>query len=283
VQVVAQVVVQVVRVGCHGARHYDPMEIRDRHVLVTGASRGIGEAIAREFESRGARVSVVARSAGPLDALAKELSGYALPADLFDPAQVNGLIARAEEMGGPVDILVNNAGMEYTKNFLETTEREIDDVIRLNLNVPLQLSRLVLPGMRDRRRGHILNISSMAANGGFGGMTVYCASKAGLSHGTRVLRQDLKGTGVKLTTLEVGPVPTDLLANLDHPAAVKGFARLRRMQLMPNVSATRLAVAAADGVARDKRSIWLPRRAFLFGALTGAPQRIVEPLLVGID
>ena len=277
------VVVQVVRGWFHDARHYGPMEIRDRHVLVTGASRGIGEAIAREFESRGARVSLVARSAGPLDALAKELSGYSLTTDLFDPAQVNGLIARAEDMGGPVDILVNNAGMEYTKNFLETTEREIDDVIRLNLNVPLQLSRLVLPGMRDRRRGHILNISSMAANGGFGGMAVYCASKAGLSHGTRVLRQDLKGTGVKLTTLEVGPVPTDLLANLDHPAAVKGFARLRRMQLMPNVSTTRLAVAAADGVARDKRSIWLPRRAFLFGALTGAPQRIVEPLLTGID
>ncbi len=279
-----QVVWQVVEGGGHGARHYGPMDIRDRHVLVTGASRGIGEAIAREFESRGARVSLVARSAGPLDALAKELSGYSLPTDLFDPAQVNGLIARAEDMGGPVDILVNSAGMEYTKNFLETTEREIDDVIRLNLNVPLQLSRLVLPGMRDRRRGHILNISSMAANGGFGGMAVYSASKAGLSHGTRVLRQDLKGTGVKLTTLEVGPVPTELLANvLDHPAAMKGFARLRRMQLMPNVSATRLAVAAADGVANDKRSIWLPRRAFLFGALTGAPQRIVEPLLVGID
>jgi uncharacterized protein len=155
-------------------------------------------------------------------------------------------------------------------------------VIRLNLTVPLQLSRLVLPGMTARRRGHILNISSMAANGGFGGMAVYCASKAGLSHSTRVLRQDLKGSDVRLTTLEVGPVPTDLLDNLSYPPATKAFTRLRRLQLMPNVSAQRLATAAADGIAKNKRSIWLPRRAFVFGALAGAPQRIVEPLLMGI-
>ena len=251
-------------------------------MLVTGASRGIGAAIAREFESRGARVSVVARSAGPLQELATEISGYAVAADLFDREQLNGLVDRVEAQGGPIDILVNNAGMEYTKSFLDTTEREIDDVVRLNLTVPMQLTRLVLPGMRERGRGHILNISSMAANGGFPGLAVYCGTKAGLSHFGRILRTALHGTPIRVSTLEVGPVPTDLLANLDYEPTKRSFARLRRMQLMPNVSAERVARAAADGVAGDKRSIWLPRRAFLFGVLTGAPQRIVGPLIAGI-
>jgi short-subunit dehydrogenase len=258
------------------------MEIRDRHVLVTGASRGIGAAIAREFESRGARVSLVARSAGPLEELATQLAGYALPCDLFDDEQVRGLVARAEAAAGPVDVLVNNAGMEYTKSFFDTTEREIDDVVRLNFTVPMQLARMVVPGMRERRRGHILNISSMAANGGFPGLAVYCGTKSGLSHFGRILREDLKGTGIGVTNLEVGPVPTELLENMEYEPTLKSFARLRRMQLMPNVSAERVALCAVDGVERGKRAVWLPKRAFLFGALVGAPQRIVAPLLVGI-
>lgn len=142
------------------------------------------------------------------------------------------IVDRVEAQGGPIDILVNNAGMEYTKSFLDTTEREIDDVVRLNLTVPMQLTRLVLPGMRERGRGHILNISSMAANGGFPGLAVYCGTKAGLSHFGRILRTDLHGTPIRVSTLEVGPVPTDLLANLDYEPTKRSFARLRRMQLM---------------------------------------------------
>lgn len=258
------------------------MELRDRHVVVTGASRGIGAALARAFAARGARVTVVARTVGPLEAIATEIGGTALTADLFDAEQVGGLIARAEQAAGPVDVLVNNAGMETTKHLLDTTAADVDDLVRLNLQVPLQLTRVVLPGMATRGSGHVLNISSMAANGGFGGMAVYCATKAGLSHFTRVARQDLKGTGVRLTNLEVGPVPTDLLANLTHPAAVQSFTRLRRMGLMPNVSPERVAAAGVRAVEKGKRAVWLPRRATLFGALTGAPQRIVEPLIRGI-
>lgn len=259
------------------------MQIRDRHVVVTGASRGIGAAIAREFASRGARVTLVARSERPLAELAQVIDGKALPADLFDPEQVNSLVARAEELAGPIDVLINNAGMETTKSIFDTTEQDISDLLRLNLEVPIQLTRLVLPGMRDRRRGHVLNLSSMAANGGFGGMSVYSASKAGLSHFTRIVRRDLKGTGVGVTNLEVGPVPTELLANLTYPPAMKSFARFRRIQLMPNVAPERVARYAVNAVEDGKRAVWLPRRAFLFGALTGAPQRIAEPFLIGID
>ena len=133
---------------------------------------------------------------------------------------------------------------------------------------------LALLGRNDRGR-----TDQHAAMGGFGGMSVYSASKAGLSHFTRIVRQDLKGLEVRVTNLEVGPVPTDLLANLTHPPAVKSFARFRRLGLMPNVPAERVGEAAVAAVRRGKRAVWLPRRAFLFGFLAGAPQRIAEPLI----
>lgn len=258
------------------------MQIANRHVLVTGASRGIGAALAREFARKGAKVTVVARTPGPLEAMAAEIGGRALAADLLDADQVQSLISRAEELGGPVDVLVNNAGMEITKSILDTARSEVDDVLALNLQVPIHLSRLVLPGMVARHSGHIVNISSMAANGGFAGMSVYSATKAGLSHFTRIVRQDLQGTGVRVTNLEVGPVPTDLFANLSYPPAVQAFARFRRIQLMPNVAAETVGSAAVRAVERGSRAVWLPRRAFLFGALTGAPQRIAEQFLRGI-
>lgn len=258
------------------------VNISGRHVLVTGASRGIGEAIARQFAARGARVTVVARSRGPLETLAAEIDGHALVADLFDPTQVETLVAKAEAIHGPLDVLVNNAGMETTRSIMTTSSSEVDEMVRLNLLVPIQLCRLALIGMTQRRSGHIVNISSMAANGGFAGMSVYSATKSGLSHFTRIVRQDLKGTGVRVTNLEVGPVPTDLLANLTYEPAVKSFARFRRIGLMPNVAPERVARAAADAVASGTRAVWLPRRASLFGLLTGAPQRIAEQFLRGI-
>lgn len=255
------------------------MKIAGRHVLVTGASRGIGAAVAREFAARGARVTVVARSAGPLETVAADIGGHALVADLFDPVQVASLIDRAEALAGPLDILVNNAGMETTKSIIDTSESEVDEMVRLNLLVPIQLCRSAIRGMVQRGSGHVVNISSMAANGGFAGMSVYSATKSGLSHFTRIVRLDLAKSGVRVTNLEVGPVPTDLLANLTYEPAVKSFALFRRIQLMPNVEAETVAKKAADAVESGKRAVWLPRRASLFGALTGAPQRIAEQFL----
>lgn len=255
------------------------MDISGRHVLVTGASRGIGEAIAREFARRGARVTVVARSKGALETIAADIGGRALAADLFDPADVASLIDRAEALGGPLDILINNAGMDSTKSIVDTRAEDVEGILRLNLETPVQLCRIALAKMTQRGSGHIVNISSMAANGGFAGMSVYAASKAGLSHFTRIVRLDLKGTGVKVTNLEVGPVPTDLFANLTYEPAQKSFAFFRRIQLMPNVEAETVAKKTADAVESGKRAVWLPRRAALFGALTGAPQRIAEQFL----
>ncbi|MEO5722836.1 MAG: SDR family NAD(P)-dependent oxidoreductase [Ilumatobacteraceae bacterium] len=258
------------------------MEIRGRHILITGASRGIGAAIARELAQRGARLTLVARSTGPLSAVADEVGGSAVVADLMDRAQLDGLLDRVEKVNGPIDVLVNNAGIEHTKNFLDTDATEIDDVALLNFVVPLQLCRVVLPGMVQRERGHIVNISSMASTGGFPGLSVYAGTKAGLSQFTRIVRQDLKNTPIRLTAVEIGPVPTELFDNIRYQPTIDCFARLRKIQLMPNVAATSVAIGVANGIEKGKRAVWLPRRAFLFPMLVGLPQRIVEPLIRGI-
>ncbi len=99
------------------------MQLHDRHVVITGASRGIGAAIARECAARGARVTLVARSAGPLADLATDLGGHAIAADLSDPSVMAGLVARIDQEAGPVDVLVNNAGVDVAGGFAELDRR----------------------------------------------------------------------------------------------------------------------------------------------------------------
>lgn len=226
-------------------------------------------------------MTVVARNASALDAVASEIGGHALPADLLDRTQIDGLIARAEAVGGPVRVLVNGAGVAVAAPLVELTTDEIDQMIRLNLLAPIELSRQALPAMIGAG-GHIVNISSMASSGGFTGLTAYCATKAGLSHFTRVARLDLRGTPVKLTTVEVGPVPTAMMAGIRYPPTDASFRRLRRMQLMPNTSVERLSRATVDAIEKGRGAVRLPRRAAAFPLLSAAPQRMVEALVRGI-
>ncbi|NCX18579.1 MAG: SDR family NAD(P)-dependent oxidoreductase, partial [Acidimicrobiia bacterium] len=162
-------------------------------VLVTGASRGIGEAIAREATRRGAKVIGVARSTGVLNGVMQSISGVAYPCDLSVDSERASLIERLEAVHGPIDVLINNAGVDDTKMFAQTSTLDVQRVITLNQIVPIELMRQALPRMQSRNRGHVVNISSLAAAGGFAGMTLYCSSKAGLSGFHRVLRHEMKG------------------------------------------------------------------------------------------
>jgi short-subunit dehydrogenase len=260
------------------------MQIAGQHVVVTGASRGIGESIARQAAKHGALVTLVARNEIAIASLARELGGHAVAADLGEASQRNRLIERCEAVAGrPVDILVNNAGVEVTKPYGQQTEHDVTNSVALNLLAPMELTRQVLPGMLARNHGRIVNVSSMASAGGYPGMATYCATKSGLSHFTRVLRQDLKGTDVGLTALEIGPVPTDMLDSVEHygPAA-RCFRRLRRLHLMPNVDRERVAKAAVRGISLDRNFVWLPMRAAVFPFLSALPQRIVEVFMYNI-
>src|SRR4051794_22293598 len=135
------------------------MDVKGKRVVVTGASRGIGEALARRFAGHGARVVLVARSAEQLQSLAHDLSGVAVAADLTDAAALRGLIGRIEDSNGPIDVLVNNAGIDMSGAFTSTTAAELDTVVRLNLLAPMELCRQLVPRMLERGRGHIVNVS----------------------------------------------------------------------------------------------------------------------------
>ncbi len=256
--------------------HLD-MDLNGARVLVTGASRGIGEAIAREAASRGAKVIGVARSAGALNDIMQAINGVAYPCDLSEAVQRNDLIGRLEAVHGAIDVVVNNAGVDDTKMFAQASALDVERVITLNQVVPIELMRQAVPLMRSRGRGHVVNISSLAAAGGFAGMTLYCSSKAGLSGFHRVLRHELKGSPVGLSLVEIGPIPTDMLANVKNVrAAERMFNRLRRLQLLPEVSRERVARAVCDAIKNDTANVCLPKRAKIYPILVGLPQRIVN-------
>jgi short-subunit dehydrogenase len=260
------------------------MQVAGKRVLITGASRGIGEALAGAFASAGAQVALVARSEEPIRKLAADLGGTAHPADLLDRSQVATLVQRVEDEAGPVDVLVNNAGIADAGALWELPEDVIERTVRLNLTVPLELCSQAIPRMLRRGGGHLVNVSSMASVGWVPGLAHYSATKAGLAHGAAALRDDLRGLPVGVTTVLVGPVPTDMvLAGEAAYAPTKaGFDRFRRTRLVPDTQAATLAAAVVRGVERDKRVVWLPRRAALFVALGEAPRRIVEVVLTGV-
>ncbi|TIQ34735.1 MAG: SDR family oxidoreductase [Mesorhizobium sp.] len=178
-----------------------------RTALVTGASKGIGAAIVESLVAEGLTVYALARNRDALLELQQRLGSRVRPlvADVRDVGAIAGALGTAE-----IDVLVNNAGgLATVRPLHEQSAEETAEVVALNLTAPLQLIRLLLPGMVARKRGHIFNLTSTAASGVFPGTTAYGAAKAGLSQAGRILRFDLAGTGVRLTEIAPGRVETD--------------------------------------------------------------------------
>jgi short-subunit dehydrogenase len=259
------------------------MPLCGSHVLITGASRGIGADLAREAAGRGATVTLVARSADVLDKLAADLGGYALPADLSDADQVRGLVARAEQQAGrPIDVLINDAGTEAAGSMLEQGADDLAYAPALNLHAPTELTRQALPGMVQRGRGHVLNVSSGYAAVNTAGLTPYCATKAGLSHFTSGIAAELRGTGVGTTLVEPGPVDTSMWQRLQPTLAAPSLRRLVTLRLTAVVEPADVARAALDKVEAGGGHVVLPRRMTPIMALAWAPRRAAELVLTGV-
>ncbi len=259
------------------------MQLAGRRVLITGASRGIGEALAHRFAGAGATVALVARNADALAKLAADLGGTAHPADLTDPTVVRSLIGRIEEEAGPIDVLVNNAGIDLATAFTAYTAEDVEAIYRINLLTPVELARQVIPGMLSRGAGHIVNVSSMAGCAVFPGIVAYSSTKAGLTHFTAGLRADLKGTPVGTTVVELGPIPTDMLDHVeDYKPTADSFRRFYRLQLLVDTPRDKVAHDVVEAVIKGRKYVRLPKRAALFPLLAEAPRRTVELLLAGV-
>jgi short-subunit dehydrogenase len=148
----------------------------------------------------------------------------------------------------------------------------------------MELSRQVIPRMLERRRGgHIVNISSLSACGQYPGLTVYSATKAGLSHFTAGLRADLRGLPINTTLVEMAGVPTDMLDNVnDYQPTADSFARGYKLHLVTDTPLATIADATVDAVRKDRRHVRYPKRAIAFPLLSEAPRRITELILTGV-
>ena len=188
----------------------------NKTILITGASSGIGEGCARKFASQGARLILNSRSTDKLTALAEELKEkydaecYVMPFDVCDRESAAAALNALPQEWKSIDVLVNNAGLaigvdkEYEGNL-----DEWDVVIDTNVKALLSMTRLVVPGMIERGRGHIINIGSIAGDAAYPGGSVYCATKAAVKALSDGLRIDLVDTPLRVTNIKPGLVETN--------------------------------------------------------------------------
>jgi short-subunit dehydrogenase len=218
------------------------------YALITGASKGIGRAIANELASRKMNLLLVARSESLLKEVSRELSekfhvaAHYLALDLADPTAASRIFDWVEQNKYPVNILVNNAGYGLSGPFERYTPAEHSDMMRVNMQVPLELTALFLPQLKQQAQGYILNIVSSAAYQAVPGLAAYAASKAFLLNFSRGLRYELRKTNVSVTAVSPGATDTGFAdrAQIVNEKAVKAAERFN----MTPASVARLAVDA---------------------------------------
>ena len=185
--------------------------------LITGASGGIGAAIARALHAQGAAVALSGTRADALDALAAELGerAHPCPADLRDPAAPDSLVAAAEAVAGPLHILVNNAGLTRDMLALRMKDEDWQTVLDVDLTAPFRLARAALRGMLRRRAGRIIAIGSIVGVTGNPGQANYAAAKAGLAGMTKALAQEVAARGITVNMVAPGFIETPMTDKLN--------------------------------------------------------------------
>ncbi len=200
--------------------------LEEKVAIVTGASRGIGLAIAHRLASMGAKLSICARDPQRLEAAARDLRRdatgvFAAPIDVCRDDQIASFIADTEKSVGVPEILVNNAGIAYFGPTQQASEENWDSVLDTNLKSVFLMSKAVAPGMIQRRGGHIINIASLAGKNAFRGGGIYCASKWGLLGLTECMAEDLREYDIRVSAICPGTVATDF-----SPHAGKDTSRM---------------------------------------------------------
>lgn len=188
--------------------------IKDKIVLITGASSGIGAACAQAFAQGKAKLILVARRLERLEQIAQQLKQntqvYCLQLDVCDRSSVESALKSLPEAWHKVDILINNAGLSRgLDKFYEADIQDWEEMIDTNIKGLLYITRLLAPGMVERGQGHIVNIGSIAGHQAYPGGNVYCATKAAVKALSEGMKMDLLGTPVRVTSVDPGMVETE--------------------------------------------------------------------------
>ncbi len=218
------------------------MQVRGTTVLLTGATGGLGHAIARALHRRGAKLVLTGRKAAELEALAAETDARAVVADLAEPESIRHLVAEA----GDVDVLIANAALPANGRLLDFTPDQVRRALAVNLDAPIALTHALLPAMVERRRGHVVLIGSLAGKVTSAYASLYNATKFGLRGFGLGVRQDLAGTGVGVSVVQPGFV---------RDAGMFADTGAKPPTGMGTVSPEQVAAAVLDAVERDRAEV----------------------------
>lgn len=241
--------------------------------LITGASRGIGRALARELDGRGAKLGLIAREREGLEALAAELRGdpLLLPADVSVRAEVEAAVAEFTAVAGGIDLLVANAGVADYGPFADMPVERAERMVTVNVLGTILTVKAGLEPMLAEGRGHVVVLSSGAGLRAFPSAAVYGGTKAAGAEFASALRHELSGTGVSVTTVFPGEVATDLHAH--EPDRLPDWRRGDDA-----VEPTEVAVAILAAVREDRAEVFVPAAVRMLG-LNGIAPRLTDRLL----
>ena len=254
------------------------MRIQGKVVVITGASRGIGAACAAEFASRGARLSLTARSAEGLSNAAPA-DALVTAGDLTSDETRRAVMERTLERFGAIDILINNAGAGLYQPSWKAPLEDVRWLLELNLFAPLALAQLVVPHMRERRSGVIVNVGSIAGKMALPWLTVYSASKFALGALTEGMRMELRRDGVRTMIVCPGYVKTEFQQNARGGRPPQAMVNGRRFA----ITAEQCARAIRRGVERDARTVVTPRGGWLLIAAARLFPGFVEARLAALN
>ena len=241
------------------------MIFKDKTVVITGGSEGVGAAAARLFAEAGANLMLVARSKRNLEVMAEELRDKTrvevFAMDVSDDGACVDLFKKTEFEFGHIDILVNNAGYHQRGLAAEVGVADLGKMVDVNLKAPIMLSRIALPYLREAGGGAIINVGSLAGRTPVPGSATYAATKAGLRSFTYSMFEELRGSGIKIATVSPGPIDTGFIMSDVDVVSDLTFSQ-------PISTAEQVAQAILDLCGNDQREKSMPAISGLLTMLT---------------